>query len=59
MISGDNACARFPQARERNVKVEEFVDLCVAVWKASGAAGEHAGWVIDVRRSFNSYMAPY
>ena len=39
---------RFPKAGERNVKVEEFVDLCVAVWESSGAAGEHAGWLVDV-----------
>ena|ERR1700722_12567102 len=39
---------QFPGAGERNVKVEEFVDLCVALWEASGAIGEHAGWVIDV-----------
>ena len=39
---------RFPRAGERNVKVEDFVDLCVAIWEASGAIGDHAGWVIDV-----------
>ena len=39
---------RFPKAGERNVKVEEFVDLCVAVWEVSGAVGGYAGWVIDV-----------
>lgn len=44
------ASTTFPRAGERNVKVEEFVDLCVAVWEACGAIGEHAGWVIDVRR---------
>lgn len=38
----------FPRAGERNTKVEDFVDLCVAVWEASGAVGDHAGWVIDV-----------
>lgn len=42
---------RFPRASERNVLVEEFVDLCVATWEASGAVGEHAGWVVDVRLS--------
>ncbi|THH16080.1 hypothetical protein EW146_g4495 [Bondarzewia mesenterica] len=51
---------RFPKAGERNTKVEEFIDLCVAVWDASGGAGEHAGWVIDIlwwatRLTFNSY----
>ena len=40
---------KFPRAGERNFLVEEFVDLCVAIWEASGAVGEHAGWVIDVR----------
>jgi hypothetical protein len=29
--------------------VEDFVDLCVAVWEAAGSVGEAAGWVIDVR----------
>lgn len=43
-----SVCTRFPKAGERNVQVEEFVDLCVAVWEASGAIGDHAGWVIDV-----------
>ena len=42
-------CTKFPRAGERNVRVEEFVDLCVAVWEGSGAVGEHAGWVLDVR----------
>lgn len=40
--------AGFPKAGARNVKVEDFVDLCVAVWEAGGAIGDHAGWVIDV-----------
>jgi hypothetical protein len=39
----------FPRAGEKNVKVENFVDLCVAVWEASGEVGDHANWVIDVR----------
>lgn len=43
-----NVSTKFPRAGERNVKVEEFADLCVAVWEASGAIGEHASWVIDV-----------
>ncbi len=47
-----SACTKFPHASERNVKVEEFVDLCVAVWEASGAIGERAGWVIEVRIVF-------
>lgn len=42
------ASTRFPRAGEWNVKVEDFVDLCVAVWEASGAIGDHASWVIDV-----------
>ena len=40
----------FPRAGTRNVKVEEFVDLCVAVWEGyvfGGGRGE-VGWVIDV-----------
>ncbi|KAJ7641510.1 hypothetical protein FB45DRAFT_825779 [Roridomyces roridus] len=54
-----SVCTRFPRAGERNVKVEEFVDLCVAVWEASGAVGDYAGWVVDVlwwatRMTFNS-----
>lgn len=43
-----SVCTQFPRAGERNAKVEDFVDLCVAVWEASGAMGEHSGWVIDV-----------
>ena len=38
----------FPKAGERNVKVEDLVDLSVAAWEADGAIGEYAGWVIDV-----------
>jgi hypothetical protein len=44
-----NISTKFPKAGERNVQVEEFVDLCVAVWEAAGSVGEAAGWVIDVR----------
>lgn len=48
-------CTRFPKAGERNTKVEEFVELCVAVWEAGGASGgvvntTSPGWVIDVRQ---------
>lgn len=43
-----SSSTNFPSAGERNVKVEDFLDLCVAVWEASGAVGEHAGWVVDV-----------
>lgn len=43
------ATTSFPRAGQRNGKVEEFVDLCVAAWDVSGASGEQAGWVIDVR----------
>ena len=42
----------FPRAGTRNEKVEEFVDLCVAVWEISVFRGGGAGkveWVIDVR----------
>ncbi|KAJ7749067.1 hypothetical protein DFH07DRAFT_829576 [Mycena maculata] len=55
-----SVCTRFPRAGQRNIKVEEFVDLCVAVWEGSGAVGDYAGWVIDVlwwatRMTFNSF----
>ena len=43
-----NICTQFPRAGQRNERVEDFVDLCVAVWEADGAAGENASWVIDV-----------
>ena len=46
-----NVSTMFPRAGERNVLVEEFIDLCVATWEASGAVGEHVGWVLDVRFS--------
>ncbi|KAL1688777.1 hypothetical protein GGG16DRAFT_126942 [Schizophyllum commune] len=54
------ASSTFPRAGERNKRVEDFVDLCVAVWETGGAFGEHAGWVIDIlwwatRLTFNSY----
>ena len=45
-----NVSTTFPRAGTRNEKVEEFVDLCVAVWEVylfGGGAGE-VGWVIDV-----------
>ncbi|THH27713.1 hypothetical protein EUX98_g6477 [Antrodiella citrinella] len=50
----------FPRAGERNVRVEDFADLCVAVWEADGAIGEYAGWIVDVlwwatRLTFNSF----
>ncbi|KAG7085583.1 hypothetical protein E1B28_003136 [Marasmius oreades] len=55
-----NISTKFPRAGERNHKVEDFVDLCVAVWEASGAVGDYTGWVLDVlwwatRLTFNSY----
>ncbi|KAF5364728.1 hypothetical protein D9757_012498 [Collybiopsis confluens] len=57
-----NVSTRFPKAGERNYKVEDFADLCVAVWESmvvsrgrgrgsggSGGSGEeYAGWVLDV-----------
>ncbi|KAL4066373.1 hypothetical protein V8B97DRAFT_1041251 [Scleroderma yunnanense] len=51
---------QFPRAGEKNDKVEDFVDLCVAVWEASGSMSDRAGWVIDIlwwatRLTFNSY----
>ncbi|XP_006457157.1 hypothetical protein AGABI2DRAFT_123023 [Agaricus bisporus var. bisporus H97] len=51
---------KFPKAGERNIKVEDFVDLCVAVWEVgSGGNGERNGWVIEMlwwatRYTFNS-----
>ncbi|KAI0338701.1 hypothetical protein BDW22DRAFT_1362393 [Trametopsis cervina] len=53
-------CTRFPRAGERNTRVEDFVDLSVAVWEADGATGEQASWVIDLmwwatRLTFNSF----
>ncbi|GLB40656.1 putative tetratricopeptide repeat [Lyophyllum shimeji] len=55
-----NACTTFPRAGERNVRVEDFVDLCVAVWEAGEAGGEGTGWVLDIlwwatRLTFNSH----
>jgi hypothetical protein len=41
-------CTHFPKAGQRNVKVEDLVDLSVAVWEASGAIPDRAQWVIDV-----------
>jgi hypothetical protein len=41
-------CTRCPKAGESNTRVEDFVDLCVAVWEAAGAIGDHTSWVIDV-----------
>lgn len=43
-----SVCTQFPRAGQHNVRVEDFVDLCVAVWEADGAVGEYAGWAIDV-----------
>ncbi|KAG1743800.1 hypothetical protein EDB19DRAFT_1697006 [Suillus lakei] len=53
-------CTTFPKAGERNVKVEDFVDLCVAVWETSGAMSDGVRWVLDMlwwatRLTFNSY----
>jgi len=47
---------KFPRAGERNMQVENFVDLCVAVWEAAGANGEQAGWVIDVCACLSPYI---
>jgi hypothetical protein len=46
-----NASTHFPKAGERNVKVEELTDLCVAVWEAGGSKSGDAAWVMDVRVS--------
>jgi hypothetical protein len=43
-----NASTRFPRAGERNDKVEELTDLCVAVWEAGGSKSDDAAWVMDV-----------
>ena len=43
-----NASTRFPRAGERNDKVEELTDLCVAVWEAGGSKSGDAAWVSDV-----------
>jgi len=51
-----SVCTTFPRAGERNVKVEDFVDLCVGVWEAGGAVGDHAGWVIDVILFVSSFF---
>ncbi|EGO23192.1 hypothetical protein SERLADRAFT_439938 [Serpula lacrymans var. lacrymans S7.9] len=50
----------FPKAGQHNVRVEDFVDLCVAVWETSGALDDRARWVLDIlwwatRLTFNSY----
>lgn len=60
-----SASTRFPRAGEKNVKVEEFVELCVLLWEAGWIHGARDGkqnaypiaedlgtsWVIDVRPS--------
>jgi tetratricopeptide (TPR) repeat protein len=53
-------CTTFPKAGERNVKVEDFVDLCMAVWETNGAMSDRVRWVLDMlwwatRLTFNSY----
>ena len=50
-----NVSTSFPRAGRRNVKVEDFVDLCVAVWEADGAIGEYAGWVVDVSSAISLF----
>ncbi|KIY44641.1 hypothetical protein FISHEDRAFT_50937 [Fistulina hepatica ATCC 64428] len=54
------ASSSFPRAGQRNLRVEDFVDLCVAIWETSGASGDHASWVIEIlwwatRLTFNSF----
>ncbi|GJJ14235.1 hypothetical protein Clacol_008498 [Clathrus columnatus] len=51
---------KFPRAGERNVKVEDFVDICMAAWEVCGASGDQTGWIIDIlwwatRFTFNSH----
>jgi hypothetical protein len=47
-----SASTSFPRAGERNIQVEEFVDMCVAVWEASGCSVDQASWVLDVSSYF-------
>ncbi|KAI6043630.1 hypothetical protein EDC04DRAFT_2890779 [Pisolithus marmoratus] len=52
-------CTRFPRAGERNVKVEDFVDLCVAFGKQAvdvgqGGLGYRYPWWAT-KLTFNSY----
>ncbi|KAH9061154.1 hypothetical protein EDB87DRAFT_1830990 [Lactarius vividus] len=54
-----NASTHFPKAGERNDKVEELTDLCVAVWEAGGSKSGDAAWVMDIlwwatRLTFNA-----
>ncbi|KIY66738.1 hypothetical protein CYLTODRAFT_423141 [Cylindrobasidium torrendii FP15055 ss-10] len=46
----------FPRAGQRNTRVEEFVEMCVAVWERVGGT-----WISDIlwwatRLTFNSYL---
>jgi hypothetical protein len=43
----------FPKAGQRNRKVEDFVDLCVAIWETASVNEE--GWVIDVGLFLSSF----
>lgn len=55
------ASTRFPRAGEKNIKVEEFVELCVVLWESGWVHGDDKNtrtqleedlgtrWVIDVR----------
>lgn len=55
-----SVCTTFPRAGERNIKVEDFVDLCVGIWETSGAIGDHAGWIMDVSLIISSlFIIPY
>lgn len=47
---------KFPVAGQTNVKVEDFVDLCVAVWEAGGSAPDQAAWVTDVSFARLTYV---
>jgi len=40
-----DSCTSLSQGWERNVKVEDFVGLCVAVWETSGAMSDRVHWV--------------
>ncbi|KAF8335591.1 hypothetical protein F5887DRAFT_609819 [Amanita rubescens] len=54
-----NITTKYPRAGKHNNKVEDFVNLCTAIWESVAAIGEHANWFIDTmwwatRLTFNS-----
>lgn len=60
-----SASTRFPRAGEKNIKVEEFVELCVVLWEAGWVYGDDKNakkqreedlgtrWIIDVSAQSN------